>query len=348
MLDPNLKVADLTDLPGEFPRETAETIGLNLVKTEAWEQSLWRDGDPLRYPSVVKNVRGSHADQRYYLYYAHHDIPSGIGCAIAEQVTGPYRKLAQLDPERDDSQVLRAKPHGLCLDNREEIKRALQQTQTSHRALNDYNHLASPCVVWNPHAGLWHMYFHSYRYLWPTGGGHQQTYLATCRDLSTHQWEILKNPDGSWKIVLPVTDEKWMNSGSSYRNVCVLHDGRFLAFLSGAGGEYNAGTWSQPYGGLGFAVSLDGIHWVYLPENPIFAPRNTSNGMIGYLGNDEYLAVWSENGKVTYGKTKDFKTIERDMGEPATWKGALICPWREGKQLFLFCHGCIHRMELPV
>jgi hypothetical protein len=350
MLDPNLKVADLSDLTDAFPLDVSETISPFLTKTEPWETSLWRESDLLRYPSVVQNVHGPDPDHRYYLYYAHHDIPSGIGCAVAESITGPYIKIADLAKDRSDSQVLKAQPHGLCPDNQVEIDRAIEQTQENHQALKDYNHLSSPCVLWNPSAECWHLYFHSYRYLWPTGGGHQQTYLATCRDLSTHQWDILENPDGTWKIVLPVTAEKWMNSGSSYHNLCVLPNGRFLATLNGTGGEYMGGTWSQNYHGLGFATSRDGIHWDYFPENPLFESdiRGMTSGMVGYLGDDEYLVVWTEEKKVTYGTTRDFKSLTKDSRGPATWRGALICPWREEDRLYLFAHQSIQIMNLPI
>ena len=282
--------------------------------------------------------------------YAHHDIPSGIGCAIENNISGPYYKLAELDSSKNDSQVLKPPRHDLYKDNSELLRHTRGSSQLYHLLLGDHHHLSSPYIVWNPKEEIWHLYFHSYRYLWPSGGGHQQTCLAICRDLSSHEWEILKNPDRTWKIVLPVTDEKWMNSQSSYHNTCVLPNGTFLAFLNGTGGEYVNGEWTQPYRGLGFATSQDGINWNYFPENPILksGERGLSTGLIGYLGDDEYLVVWSEKGNLIYGKTIDFKIITRDPRGPAKWKGALICPWREEEKLYLFTHGYIHIMELPV
>ena len=347
MLDNNLKVVDLTDLVGEFPIDITETVSPILSKTESWEFSLYRPKlDPLRYPTMVKNTHGPRPDNKYYLYYAHHDVPSGIGCAIANNITGPYVKLAQLDSSRNDSRVLESPRRDLNADNRVLIKHVPGLSPLSHRLIGDYHHLASPCVLWNPKAEIWHLYFHSYRYLWPTGGGHQQTYLARCRDLSSNDWEILKNPDGTWKIVLPVTPEAWMNSQSSYHTLCVLPDGTFLAFLHGAGGEYVDGEWTQSPRGLGFAMSEDGICWNYFPENPIIG--HGAAGMIGYLGKDEYMVVWCDKNSVQYGKTMDFKTIIRDPRGPARWKGALMSPWRDGDKLYLFCGKSIHTMKLPV
>ena len=352
MLDPNQKTVDLTDLVADFPQDTAETMTPILSKSEAWEFSLIRPSkpDPLRYPTVVKNTCGLKPDNKFYLYYAHHDVPSGIGCAVADDIAGPYVKLAQRDAGRRDSQVLESPRQDLHEDNLALMERFLGSSERDHRLIGDYPHLSSPCVLWNPKAEVWHMYFHSYRYLWPTGGGHQQTYLARCRDLASHAWEILKHPDGTWRIVLPATHETWMNSGSSYHNVCVTPDGRFLAFLNGTGGDYVDGKWIQSYCGLGFAMSEDGIHWEYLHDNPILTDEGggLATGMIGYLGDGEYLVVWADRRAVHYGRTKDFKTITRDPRGPARWKGALISPWRDGDNLYLFCGERIYTMKLPV
>ncbi len=338
MLDNNLNVVDLTDLDAEFPLDIVETIQIISI-TEEWEKGSF---DSLGYPSIVKNDRGPNPDDKFYLYYAHHDIPSGIGCATAEDILGPYRKLGELDPGREDSRVL------------------------THRDLKVYNHLCSPSVVWNPRAEIWHMYFHTYHNMWESGGGHQQTYLATCRDLSTHQWDILKNRDGTWRIVLPVSRENWMNSQSSYHSVCVLPDGTFLAFLSGGGGETDEKTGKLifPYGGLGFGTSRDGIDWTYFPENPVFDHEQAHKvGFIGYFGDGEYLVVWGkiswgdarktiEEKQILYGTTKDFKTIVPDARGPARWisldRGDVLSPWREGNRLYLFGGKYVHVIELPV
>ena len=342
MLDNNLKVVDLTDLEGDLPLDLVETIQI-LDVTEDWENSWDKERlDSLGYPSVVKNDRGPNPDNKFYLYYAHHDIPSGIGCAVAEDIRGPYRKIAELDPAREDSRVLR------------------------HRNLEVYHHLSSPSVVWNPEGEIWHLYFHTYRNLWDQGDGHQHTYLATCRDLATHQWDTLEAGDGFWKIVLPVSKENWMNSQSSYHSVCVLPDGTFLAFLAGGGGKEDkeTGQLTFPYGGLGFGTSTDGLDWTYFSENPIFE-KDTAHkvGFIGYLGDGEYLVVWGrinwgggrktvEEKQIFYGKTRDFKTIEPDPRGPARWssldRNDLLSPWREGNKLYLFGGKHIHVMELPV
>ena len=59
---------------------------------------------------MVKNSHGQNSDGKYYLYYAHHDPTSGIGCAVAESITGPYTKAAiaheVLGTDWTDSQVL--------------------------------------------------------------------------------------------------------------------------------------------------------------------------------------------------------------------------------------------------
>ena len=83
MLDNNLNVVDLSDLDADLPLDIVETKQI-LSLTEDWENSS--EGTPLDslgYPSIVKNDRGPNPDNKFYLYYAHHDIPSRIGCAVA-------------------------------------------------------------------------------------------------------------------------------------------------------------------------------------------------------------------------------------------------------------------------
>ena len=345
MLDNNLNVVDLSDLDADLPLDIVETKQI-LSLTEDWENS-WNKTplDSLGYPSIVKNDRGPNPDNKFYLYYAHHDIPSGIGCAVADDILGPYQKIVELDPDREDSRVLR------------------------HRDLQVYHHLSSPSVVWNPQAEIWYLYFHTYHNLWESGQGHQQTYLATCRDLATHQWDTLTNPDGTWKIVLPVSKENWMNSQSSYHNVCVLPpDGTFLAFLSGGGGKTDEKTgelvFPAEFGGMGFGTSPDGLEWTYFPENPIFKSGQAHKvGFIGYLGDGEYLVAWGkidwgtgrktvEDKQIFYGRTRDFKTIVPDPRGPARWisldRNDVLSTWREGDQLYLFGGKHIHIMKLPV
>ena len=59
------------------------------------------------YPTMgAKRSRSQPRTGDNYLYYAHHDPNSGIGCAVAESVEGPYVKLAQSDKARQDSRVL--------------------------------------------------------------------------------------------------------------------------------------------------------------------------------------------------------------------------------------------------
>ncbi|HPM81447.1 MAG TPA: hypothetical protein PLF81_12150 [Candidatus Anammoximicrobium sp.] len=78
-LDNNLKCVDLSDLDGDLPLDVVRSTEI-LRRTEPWEN------DSLGYPTVVRNDHGEHPDRRYYLYYAHHDLGSGIGCAVAESI----------------------------------------------------------------------------------------------------------------------------------------------------------------------------------------------------------------------------------------------------------------------
>jgi len=343
-LDGNLKCVDLSDLETGLPLEVTESRRI-LWRTEAWEHSTWdpkADRDSLGFPTVVRNDRGGHPDGRYYLFYAHHDPNSGIGCAVAENVGGPYMKLAASDPGREHSQVLvnPGKP-------------------------GEPFHYSSPCVVWCEEEQAWFMYFHYYSNLWKQGQGHQRTALATCQDLSTNVWTPWLDAGGQLVTVFPVTAEPWMNSQSSYHAVQRLPDGRWLGFLRGTGGEYDPeGKWTQGPCTLGFATSHDGRHWDYFRENPVIHQDDGTGGrkgvyrphFVGYLGDAGYLVCWSESQpydsalRAVYGRTRDFRSFIRSPAGYARWSpgDGLVSPWREGSTLYLFSGKFVHLLDLPV
>ncbi len=343
-LDNNLKCVDLSDLKEGLPLDVTRSTQI-LWQTEPWERSTWPAGkgrESVGYPTMVRNDRGPNSDNRYYLYYAHHDPNSGIGCAVAESIEGPYVKLAQADPTRRDSRVL------VCPGKP-----------------GQPFHYSSPCVLWNEQEQLWFMYFHFYENQWQTGGGHQRTALATCPDLNENVWTPWMDQHGKLVPVFPVTAERWMNSQSSYHAVQRLPDGRWLGFLRGTGGEYTAtGKWVQDPCKLGLATSMDGRRWEYSSQNPVIHLDDGGGGrkgvyrphFVGYLGDGEYLLCWSESAsydggpKIIYGRTKDFRTVVRDTRGYARWTMAdgLISPWREGNQLYLFAGKYLHVVNLPV
>jgi hypothetical protein len=194
------------------------------------------------------------------------------------------------------------------------------------------------------------------------------TALATCPDLTSQKWTVLKDPKfgkiNVWDIVpvLPTTEKRWMNSQSSYHAIQRLADGQWLAFMRG--------TSVDQIVQLGFATSDDGRKWNYLPENPVIHPNDGGGGLkgvyrpcfVGYLGKNkagkrEYLIVWSESPaeadvpKVMYGYTTDFITIQRDPRGYARWEVASdgpISPWREGNRLYLFLGKYVQVIVLPV
>ena len=341
MLDGNLKCVDLSDLTGDLPLDIDRSDQI-LWRSEEWEYSTWdeEDGDSVGYPTLVKNDRGPDPNGLFYMYYSHHDPNSGIGCAIAETIEGPYRKLADGESDRGDSRVLvnPGKP-------------------------GQPFHYASPCVVWSEEEKLWFLYFHLFENQWETGGGHQRTVLATCPDLKENIWTPWTDDRDALIPVFPTTTERWMNSQSSYHAVQRLPDGRWLGFLRGTGGEYSAdGKWLQDTCKLGFAMSGDGRTWDYFPDNPILHQEDGGSGslgvyrphFVGWLSNDEYLLCWSESRqyddeiRVMYGRTKDFRTIVRDPRGYARWPigDGLISPWREGNRLYLFAGKFLHQMVL--
>lgn len=342
-VDNNLKCVDLSDLEAELPLDVSRSMRI-LRQTEDWELSTWSDGkghNSIGYPTLVRNDRGPDPDGHYYLYYAHHDPNSGIGCAVAESIEGPYVKIAEKDSTRTDSRAL------VCPGKRGQPL-----------------HYSSPCVVWNENEKLWFMYFHFYENQWRTGGGHQRTALASCPDLAKNVWTPWTDVRKKLTPVFPVTAERWMNSQSSYHAIQRLPDGRWLGFLRGTGGEYEAdGKWKQDMCKLGFATSADGRHWDYFPENPIIHQENGGGRdgvyrphFIGCLGGGEYLVCWSESAsydsgpKIIYGRTTDFRTVVPDPRGYANWPAGdgLISPWREGDRLYLFAGGNLHVMKLPV
>ena len=353
----NVNCVDLSDMRGRLPLKAFETKQI-LRKSERWENSTWKRGDKqdsVGYPTVVRNDRGKNPDGKYYLYYAHHDPTSGIGCAISKSIAGPYTKLAELDSSRKHSMVL-VNPH-------------------SPGKPGDPSHYSSPCVVWNEDEQLWFMYFHYYNHFhgaWEAdpqypGDGNQMTALASCADLASHEWTIFKNLKlGEVSVhdivpVLPTTRKPWMHSESSYHAVARLADGRWLAFLRGT-----------PVNGLpklGFATSTDGRKWQYFDQNPVIHQNQRGRryrgiyrpGFVGYLGKnrkkeDEYLLVWTESpaaGDVPephYGYTTDFVKIRRDRRGYAKWPAGdgQIRAWREGNRLYLFTEKHVHTMRLRV
>ncbi len=355
-LDNNLKCIDLSDLVGRLPLKVIRSKRI-LRQSEDWEHSTWtpdeKELDSVGYPSVVLNDRGLNPDGKYYLFYAHHEPTSGIGCAVSDAIDGPYTKLASLDPDRKHSMVL-VNPH-------------------SPGKVGDPSHYSTPSVVWNGDEQLWFMYFHYYNHfhrLWEEspdhpGGGNQMTALATSPDLAAQQWTVVKDKSlakVSVHDILPVlttSKEPWMYGTSSYNAIQRLPDGQWLAFLRG--------TSNQGLSNVGFATSEDGRKWDYFPENPVLRgdPREKKNlvrpGFIGFLGNDrggmpQYLVVWTESKvgadvpRVRYGYTSDFVQIRPDSRGFAEWPAGdgFICPWREGNRLYLFSGKHVHVMRLPV
>ena len=355
-LDGNLRCVDLSDLRRALPLTIVSTKRI-LEQSEAWEKSTWDPGQQhssLGYPSLVRNDHGPGADGKYYLYFAHHDPTSGIGCAIAERIDGPYRKIKALEPNRKHSMVL-VNPH-------------------FPGKKGDPSHFSSPCVTWCEEEKLWFLYFHYYNHFhgaWKEdpdapGQGNQMTALAVSEELSSHSWRIVRK-EALGKIsvhdilpVLPTTKAPWMESASSYHSIQRLPGGDWLAFLRGT-----------PVKGLptiGFATSKNGREWTWSKNNPVLHPDDGGKGhrgiyrpgFIAYLGKlrsgkRKYLLVWTESpaaGDVPqprYGYTTDFIKVVRDPRGHARWPAGdgLLSPWREGNRLYIFAGKNLHIMKLP-
>lgn len=348
----NTKCVDLTGLNGKLPLSVSDSKQI-LWRSEKWEFSTWTENaeNSLGFPSVVKNIYGADADNKYYLFYAHHDPNSGIGCAIADRIDGPYVKIADLDKKRKNSQVLQ--PLSL-LQKGKQLLRKLPY------------HYSSPCVVWDGDKQLWVMFFHYYKNEFKQGKGHQKTGVATCADLKNNKWTIKRDEKGNIVPIFPTTSKRWMNSQSSYHAIQKLPDGTWLAFLRGTGGEYDkTGKWLQDTTKLGFAVSSDSLNnWKYVSGNPIVTQANTGGerkgvlrpSFIGYLGGSKFFVAWAESKyydsdpRIIYNVTTDFKEFKRDDRGYAQWLPAdgLVSPWRENGTLYLFTGKYIYSFVLPL
>ena len=356
-LDNNLRCVDLSDLKKALPLTVVSSKRI-LEANEAWEKSTWSPGQnrsSLGYPSLVRNDHGSKADGKYYLYFAHHDPTSGIGCAVADRIGGPYTKIKALDPAREHSMVL-VNPH-------------------YPGKKGDPSHFSSPCVAWCEEEKLWFLYFHYYNHYhgaWKgdprsPGQGNQMTALAVSEDLASHRWRIVKD-EALGKVsvhdilpVLPTTKTPWMESASSYHAIQRLPGGQWLAFLRG--------TPVKGLPTLGFATSQNGREWRWGKNNPILHPDDGGKGyrgiyrpgFVAYLGKlrsgkRKYLLVWTESpaaGDVPqprYGYTTDFIKVVRDPRGHAKWPAGdgLISAWREDNRLYLFAGKDLHVMKLPV
>ncbi len=354
-LDNNLRCVDLSDLKKALPLTIVSSKRI-LEATEDWEKSTWTPGQKhssLGYPSLARNNHGKNADGKYYLYFAHHDPTSGIGCAVADRIEGPYRKIKALKPGRDHSMVL-VNPH-------------------YPGKPGDPSHFSSPCVVWCEEEKLWFLYFHYYNHYhgaWKAdpntpGQGNQMTALAVSEDLSSHRWRIIRN-EALGKVsvheiapVLPTTKSPWMEGASSYHTIQRLPGGGWLAFLRG--------TPVKGLPTLGFATSRNGRQWDWGKNNPVLHPDDGGKGhrgiyrpgFVAYLGKlrsgkRKYLLVWTESpaaGDVPqprYGYTTDFIKVVRDPRGHAKWPAGdgLISPWREGNRLYLFTGKDLHIMKL--
>lgn len=351
-LNINSQVVDLSDLDGPLPLDVVSTKQI-LWQTEDWEHSTWHNPnwpkggpDTVGYPSLVKNDRRPDADNKYYLFYAHHDPRSGIGVAVSDVITGPFSKKVNV-PGRSDNQVVPA-------------------FHASSTHLGDPDHTSSPWVVWNEREQLWFMYFHYFNHVRKTVRGYQLTALATTPDLASHRWTIWEDPSFGttppYRPVLPTTTKVWANQASSYSSVHRLPDGRWLAFIRGTPDNGKPPS-------LGFATSVDGRNWKYFDENPIIHQSDGGGGrngvyrpaFIGYLGKNEsgvaqYLVAWQESvhfdgdTRLIYGYTTDFKAIKRDPRGHVKWRGSdgAIAARREGDRLYLFAGKFVHELKLPV
>lgn len=323
----NLRDADSLD---EFAIVARRRL---ISRTEDWELSAERPEtqNDVGYPSLVVS-RDEHDAKRYNLFYAIHDVASGIGLATSDRIAGPYAKRGT--GPFPDSRVLYppARPR-----------------LTSH--------FSSPVVIWNQERREWFMYFHFYSNQFAEGLGHQNTGLATSKNLL--DWHILTGSDGDFLAVLPVTPELWMNSQSTYHSIQRLPNGLWLAFVRGTGVRIENGKEVGEPTAMSFAVSVDGVRWSLVPGAPQFPALGTREGKIvvrrpGFVARlrDRYVICWSEGAERVggqrhrYAYTRDFQTFDPTASGPAfdVEDGAIV-PWREGGEVFLLTGPWLYSLQ---
>jgi predicted GH43/DUF377 family glycosyl hydrolase len=130
----------------------------------------------------------------FYMYYAPHDAPGGIGLATAPTPTGPWKKFA----------------HNPILER---------------NGANQNNHISSPHVVYNRLEHYFLMYYHGLGE-WPTQNAHQTTGIAISQD-ALH-WNKLPEP------VIDSDDiDVWDGNELSYARITQLTDGQFVMVYMG-------------------------------------------------------------------------------------------------------------------
>ena len=102
----NLNIVDLTDMVGDLPLKCSAPSTV-LTVTEAWEG----DGSSLGYVTVVKNTHGLNPDNKYYMFYAQHEPPSGIGCAVGGEYGGSEDCSGGVQSLRPAGFVAESHPH---------------------------------------------------------------------------------------------------------------------------------------------------------------------------------------------------------------------------------------------
>ncbi len=329
----NQHLLDLRDVasPPEFKLINFTRL---ISRTESWELSAEakNPNNDVGYPSLVVS-RDSRGKKTYHLFYAIHDVASGIGLARANALEGPFTKIG--GGQAPDSRILRP---------------PTRPRKTSH--------LSSPVAIWNAVNGVWHLYFHYYSNQFAEGLGHQNTAVAISKDL--RNWEVVVGSDGDFLAVLPVTKERWMNSQSTYHSIQLLPNGLWLAFLRGTSVHFRDGELEADPTSLGFAVSRDGIRWSLVSGEPPFPSLPLANGhpvtqRPGFCARlrDRYLVCWTEQneftrvGRARLATTRNFSEFEVLATEiPITVHDGAMTPWRVGNAIYLLAGPYLYKFAV--
>lgn len=162
-----------------------------IPKTQDWEK-----GNDIIFPCVI--CAETYLDEpldKYYMYFAPHDPPGGIGVATAPSPFGPWKKwgdnpvLSCSNPERANS------------------------------------HISSPHVIWQPKEKCFLMYFHGYRE-WPHQNATQATGLAYSSDGLF--WMVDDRP-----VLDADENSTWDDNELSYARITPVDSTRYILLYMG-------------------------------------------------------------------------------------------------------------------
>lgn len=157
---------------------------------------IWGKNNDIIFPSVIDmgEILGNPLD-KFYMYFAPHDTPGGIGLATASNPLGPWKKY-----ERNPI-----------------LERNNRNSNTAH--------ISSPHVIWNPYLKCFFMYYHGMGE-WDNQKAEQTTGFAISDD--GIKWKKTATP-----VIDSKNPNAWDGNELSYARVTILKKDYFVMFYMG-------------------------------------------------------------------------------------------------------------------